>query len=217
MSASTPALLAAIEGYAGEHAGSKEHEPNIQLLKRVKGEIEKGHGGDQIMSPGRREAQGAAQKNMPAESGHDGGKGSIKTNEPGSASQGERAANPQDESHGTQDVRGMGPAPSDGHVTANLHGASAPSGIVEMRRMAASKGLEAGSTSGGNRRSNPPGDHLPASNRIGDVKAPAGVPADRNTLGDGFEGGPPIGGKDQLRGDGWTKAREKAKSMAPSR
>lgn len=213
MSKSTPALLQAIEGYAGEHTGQPEHESNIKLLQRVKGEIDKGKGGDTITSPGRREAQGAAQKNMPSEENHDGGEGNKTTNAPGSFRGNEQAANPQDASKGP--LTGAGPAPSDGHLRSTLTGEVARGGIVEMRRMAAAKGLEAGRTSEGNKESNPPGSAPGNEKRIGDVGAPGKGPADRNTNGDGFEGVPPFA-KESLMGDGWTKAREKARKLAPA-
>jgi hypothetical protein len=209
VSKSEPGLLSAIEGYSSEHAGSSEHESNIALLKRVKGEIEKGKGGDKV-SPGQAEASAAAQRNMPSEEGHDGGKGSIKTNEPGSFNTNEEVVDPQDASKGP--LSGAGPVPSEGHLRSNLTGAVARGGIVEMRRMAASKGLEAGKTSEGNKESNPSQPEPPASKRIGDVKAAAKAPGDKNTEGDGFEGVPPFA-KESLKGDGWTRAAEKAKKL----
>jgi hypothetical protein len=213
MSKSTPALLQAIEGYSGEHTGQPEHESNIKLLQRVKGEIDKGKGGDTITSPGRKEAMGAAQKNMPSEENHDGGEGNKTTNKPGSFGGNEDVADPQDASKGP--MTGAGPAPSDGHLRSNLTGDAARGGIVEMRRMAAAKGLEAGKTSEGNKESNPPGKAGGNEKRIGDVKAPAKDPADKNTEGDGFEGVPPFA-KETLSGDGWTRAREKARKLAPA-
>jgi hypothetical protein len=213
MSKSTPALLQAIEGYAGEHSGQPEHETNIKLLQRVKGEIDKGKGGDTITSPGRQEAMGAAQKNMPSEEGHDGGEGNRTTNKPGSFGGNDPAANPQDASKGPN--TGAGPAPSDGHLRTNLTGDVARGGMKDMRRAAAIKGLEAGPVSEGNRDSNPPGKAGGNEKRIGDVAAPAKDPADKNTNGDGFEGVPPFA-KESLMGDGWTKAREKARKLAPA-
>ena len=209
----TQGLLKAIEGWTGENSGNKEHESNVALLQRVAGEISKGKGGDKI-SPGQFEAQHAAQKNMPSEEGHDGGKGSVKTNEPGSFRGNEKAADPQSASKGP--LSGAGPVPSDGHLTSAKAGPSAPSGIVEMRRMAAAKGLEAGMTSGGNRRSNPEQPFPPASKRIGDVKAPVKEGKIGNA-GPVDDGKVPIGGKDSLSGDGWGKAAAKARKMAPTR
>jgi hypothetical protein len=213
VSKSTPALLQAIEGYAGEHTGQPEHEPNIKLLQRVKSEIDKGKGGDTITSPGRQEATAAAQKNMASEEGHDGGEGNKTTNRPGSFPGNEDVADPQDASKGP--MSGTGPVPSDGHLRSNLTGEVARGGIVEMRRMAAAKGLEAGRTSEGNKDSNPPGKAPGNEKRVGDVSPSAKAPADRNTEGDGFEGVPPFA-KETLSGDGWTRAREKARKLAPA-
>jgi hypothetical protein len=211
MSKSTPALLQAIEGYAAEHTGQGEHESNIKLLQRVKGEIDKGKGGDTVTSPGRREAESAAQKNMASEENHDGGEGNKTTNKPGSFGGNEQAVDPQSASKGP--LTGAGPVPSDGHLRSNLTGDAARGGIVDLRRMAAAKGLESGSTSEGNKESNPPGKAPGNEKRIGDVSAPAKEPTDTNT--GSFEGKPPFAGE-QLRGDGWTRAREKAKKLAPA-
>jgi hypothetical protein len=211
MSKSTPALLKAIEGYSAEHTGQGEHETNIALLARVKGEIEKGKGGDTI-SPGRREAA-SVQKNMPSEEDHDGGEGNKTTNRPGSFPGNEPPADPQANSSGERTLTNAGPAPSDGHLRSTLTGEVARGGIVDMRRQAAIKGLEDGRTSEGNKDSNPPGKAGPNEKRIGDVGTPAKEPADRNT-GE-FEGVPPFA-KESLSGDGWTRAREKARKMAPA-
>lgn len=211
-SKSAPGLLSAIEGYSAEHSGSKEHEPNIALLKRVAAEIASGHGGDTI-SPGQKEASAAAQKNMPAEEGHDGGKGSVKTNEPGSARQGDAVAEPSSNSRGTQNMANAEVKDTDGHVTSNFPGPAARTGVLpDMRRQAALKELEKGPTSGGNNRSNPEQPFPPASKRIGDVETGGKSPADKNKGGDGFEGVPPFA-KESLSGDGWSRANAKAKQM----
>jgi hypothetical protein len=216
MSKSTPGLLSAIEGYSAEHAGSPEHESNIKLLQRVAGEVKRGKGGDTLTdSPGAREAKAASQTNMPAEEDHSGGEGNKTTNRPGSFAGNEDVADPQDGSQGP--LTGAGPAPSDGHLHSTLTGASMPSGEVDIRRGAALKALESGRSSEGNKESNAPGRAGPNEKRIGDVTMGGKTPPDRNSNGDGFEGGPPIAGKDQLKGDGWTRAREKARSMAPAR
>lgn len=214
-SKSTPDLMRAIEGFSTEHSGSQEHEPAIAMLARVKGEIERGKGNNTAMSPGKREARNAAETRMTGEENHTGGEGNKTTNAPGSAGGPDRAPDIHTESSGEENMTGTGPIPSRGNLVSNLAGPPARSGVVEMRRMAAAKGLESGSTSGGNRRSNPPGKADSNEARIGDVKAPAKAPADKNTEGDGFEGKPPFSGE-QLRGDGWTKAREKARTLAPA-
>ena len=212
-SKSAPGLLSAIEGYSSEHAGSPEHETNIALLKRVAGEIQKGKGGDSI---GHQEAKAASQKNMPAEENHDGGKGSVKTNEPGSFGDNEDVAEPSANSSGTQNMATAKVADSGGHLESNLRGPAARTGVLpDMRRQAALKDLEKGPTSGGNNRSNPPGKAGGNEKRIGDVKPAAKTPPDRNKGGDDYEGVPPFA-KESLSGDGWSKAKEKAKQMYAS-
>jgi hypothetical protein len=201
-------IIKAIQGFSAENAGKKEHEGNIALLARVKADIERGKGSN--TSIGSREATAAAQRNMPAETGHDGGKGETKTNEPGSANPGDRAADVQEESKGP--MTSAGPPPSDGHLTSNMTAAAMPGGVVDMRRMAAMKELEKGPTSEGNKESNSPGKAMANEKRIGDVKAAAKSPGDKNTEGDGFEGVPPFA-KESLGGDGWGKAAQKARQM----
>ena len=211
-SKSSPGLLSAIEGYSAEHSGESTHEPNIALLKRVSAELQKGHGGDKI-SPGQREASAAAQKNMASEEGHDGGKGNAKTNEPGSFGDNEDVAEPSANSKGTQNMATAKVADSGGHLESNLRGPAAKTGVLpDMRRQAALKDLEKGPTSGGNTKSNTPGDAAANEKRIGDVKPAAKAPADKNKGGDGFEGVPPFA-KEALSGDGWSKAGAKAKQM----
>lgn len=88
------------------------------------------------------------------------------------------------------------------------------SGVVEMRRMAATRGLEAGKTGDGNKESNLP-SHAPANKkRVGDVKAPA----KRSLAGNkaDAEGTPPYS-KESIGKDGWTKASSKAKQMYQAR
>jgi hypothetical protein len=214
-SKSAPGLLSAIEGYSSEHAGAPEHEENIALLKRVAGEIAKGHGGDKI-SPGQHEAKAAAQKNMPSEENHSGGEGNKTTNAPGSFGDNEDVAEPSENSTGTENMATAKVAASGGHLESNLRGPAAASGkLPDMRRQAALKDLEKGPTSEGNKESNPPGKAGGNEKRIGDVKPAAKTPPDKNKGGDDFEGVPPFA-KESLQGDGWNKAREKAKQMYAS-
>jgi hypothetical protein len=212
-SKSSPGLLSAIEGYSAEHAGSPQHESNIALLQRVKGEIAKGHGGDTI-SPGQREASSAAQKNMPAEENHSGGEGNKTTNAPGSGfPKSEPVADIQADGTGHDVAISGGPEPSDGQVHSNLSGPAAASGkLPDMRRQAALKDLEKGPTSEGNKESNPPGKAGANDKRIGDVETNGKEPPDKNKGDDGFEGVPPFA-KESLSGDGWTRANAKAKQM----
>jgi hypothetical protein len=216
MSKSTPGLLAAIEGYSAEHAGSPEHESNISLLKRVAGEIKRGKGDATNDSPGAREARAAAQVNMGAEEGHDGGDGNKTSNRPGSFATNEETVDPQDASKGTRTMSGTGPVPSEGHLRSNLTAAAAPSGVIDIRRGAALKALESERSSGGNAHSNRPGNAPGNEKRIGDVESSGKTPLDRNK-GSFDDGKVPLAGKDSLAGDGWGKAAARAKKLAPSR
>lgn len=211
MSKSAPGLLAAIEGYSAEHAGSPEHESNIKLLQRVGSEIKRGKGDATNDSPGSREAQAASQKNMPAEENHSGGEGNKTTNAPGQFDDNEEVADPQDASKGPN--KSAGPVPSDGNLHSNLTASLMPKGVVDIRRGAALAALEKGPSSEGNAISNTPGSAGGNEKRIGDVTMSGKTPNDRNT-GE-FEGTPPFG-KEPLKGDGWTTAREKAKKLAPA-
>jgi hypothetical protein len=85
-----------------------------------------------------------------------------------------------------------------------------------MRRMAAIRGIESGPSSEGNKESVAAAPSAPSEGRIGDVSAPVKSPPDRNKGENGFEGTPPLA-KESLQGDGWTRAREKARKMAPAR
>ena len=114
-------------------------------------------------------------------------------------------------------LKDVASVPSRGNTISAQPGPPAQSGVVEIRRMAAMKELEAARSSGGNAHSNTPGPPPEKENRIGDVKAPAASPPDKNKTGDEWEGNP-AGGvvAEKLAGDGWTRAREKAKKIAPA-
>jgi len=212
----TNGLLAAIEGYSAEHSGSPEHEPNIKLLQRVAADVKRGKASDTSNSPGAREARAAAQTNMAAEEGHDGGEGNKTTNRPGSFGSNGHAVDPQENSRGTESITGSGPVPSEGHLRSNLTGPAARRGVVDIRRGAALKALESEKSSAGNAISNSPGHAGGNEARIGDVKSPAGTPPDRNTNAGGFEKVPQELGKDNV-GKGWGKAAAAARKLAPSR
>ena len=215
MSKSAPALLQAIEGYSGEHAGSKQHESTIDLLAKVKAEMERGHATPEP-SPGKRSAMQAAQIEMPAERGHSGGEGNTSTNKPGSAHESDPAADEGADSSEERKITGAGPVPSSGQALSNLPGSAMAPGIVDIRRMAAMKGIEAGRSSEGNARSNPPGKAAPNSGRIGDVKAPAKAPADNNAgNAASLETPPQAMSKDAVGsgGDPWARAAQKARKL----
>jgi len=211
MSKSTPALLRAIGDFNAEHGSDKEHETTVELLKRVEGDVGK-RGGKALQppSPGAREAQGAAERSMPAEVNHDGGGGNTRSNRPGSADIPDPAVNMHDKSEPSV-LHGTGPVPSGGNLVSNLSAEEMPKGIVDIRRMAALKELEKGPSSEGNAESVTPAPAPARGARVGDVKAPAKPPADTNK-GAAFEGVPPFT-KEPLAGDGWTRARQKAKEM----
>jgi hypothetical protein len=215
----TPGLLRAIEGFSGANAGKKEHETNIALLQRVKADIERGKASPSS-TPGQREAIQAAQKNMPAESGHSGGDGQKTSNEPGSAHHGDPAVDMHEDSSEERKISGAGPVPSRGQLLSVHSAPAAASGIADIRRMAAEKELSRPDTkftpikrSGdGNKESNLPGKAAPNTKRIGDVRSAAKAPGDKNTEGDGFEGVPPFA-KESLAKDGWGGAAKKAREM----
>jgi hypothetical protein len=216
VSKSTPSLLKAIGDFHAEHGGDKEHESTISLLQRVAGDIGPRKGkAEPSDTPGSREARGAAERSMPSEAAHDGGDGQRRSNKPGSASIPDSAADQRDKSEGDPGAHmtGTGPVKSGGNLVSTLAGEAMPNGVVNMRRAAAIRGLESGDTSDGNKQSVSPAPRPIAEGRVGDVKAPAKDPADKNT--GSFEGVPPFA-KEPLSGDGWTRAREKARKMAPA-
>lgn len=215
--ATTARLLQAIEGFTGENAGNKSHESNIELLNRVKGEIQKGQKTPD--SIGTKEAKAAAQKGMPAEQSHSPGGGNTRSNEPGSGlARNEPVVDLHSGSAEERKMASAGPVPSRGSTVSNAPGPAAPSGIVEIRRMAALKDLEAGRSSEGNKESVAPAPTPAKGDRIGNVAAPAAAPPDRNRTGDLWEGNPAGGlaGAEKLSKDGWTRAREKARKIAPA-
>ena len=180
-------------------------ESPTDLIRRALAEIEKGKASEPVG-----QTFGAKEAVLAAEHGHDGGKGAVKTNEPGSAGAPEKAPNPQEDSKGNENITGTGPVPSAGNRRSALPGPPAQSGVVDIRRMAAMKELESEKSSGGNKFSNTPGKEMPPSERVGNVQAPAGEPPDRNKAL--VEGVPPFS-KESLSGDGWGKAAAKAKQM----
>ena len=99
-----------------------------------------------------------------------------------------------------------------GNRRSNPPGPRAPSGVLsDIRRMAILKDLEKQRSSGGNAKANSPGSAPSNMKKVGDVKAPAQEPPDKNK-GAEFEGTPPFS-KESLGGDGWGKAAEHARQM----
>lgn len=209
MSRSTPALLAAIAGYRGEHAGDKQHESIIEQLSRIEGEVKSGKAVTQD-SPGRKEAASAAQREMPAERAHGGGGGQRDSNDPAPpAAHGEPPPNPAPSNGAREDkLSGAAAVPSAGNALSAKGAPSWPSGANRIRGLAAERAL-----SDGNKQSNLPGSAPDDSARVGDVKAPAKAPSDRNDAAP--EATPPYA-KEPLAGDGWNKARAGAKKLLKS-
>jgi hypothetical protein len=220
LNASTARLLQGIEGFTGENAGKKEHETNVALLARIKSELEKGHGSDKA-TPGMQEAHAAAQRGMPAEQAHSSGDGQAKSNEPGPGlARNEPVVDIHEGSPEERKIQSAGPVPSRGALVTNDSGPAAASGVAEIRKLAAAKEMSRPDSkfppitkSGdGNKESNLHGDAPANTGRIGNVKAPAKAPPDKNRTGDQFEGTPAFA-KESLAGDGFQKAGLKARQM----
>jgi hypothetical protein len=225
---SAPGLLKAIEGFAGETAGSKEHEGINETLRRVTEEIHKGSAPPQD-SPGRREAKAAgAQREMDAEPGHDGGDGNATSNRKGPAA--EVADRPPD-MHG-KDGRSdklSDAAPPLSRVQAiSAKPSPFPSSPNEIRRLAANKEASRpdskySSLEGkgdGNEKSVKPGPPAGNEKRIGDVRAPAPdqgddqKEAERASASSSTQPEPrPPFAQQQLKGDEWKEASNKAKKV----
>jgi hypothetical protein len=192
---------------------SDAHETAMALIDRAKAEIERGRGvaKNAGQSPGQKESR------MAAEFGHDGGRGNTRSNAPGSFGGADPAVDVHDQSRGPsqENMTGTGPVRSDGHIHSNLTGAHASSGVVDIRRMAGLKALESKESSGGNAHSNTPPGPAERGTKMTNVKSPAASPSDTNK-GKEFEGGPPIA-KENISGDGWSRAREKTKAMIAKR
>ena len=133
-SKSTPGLLKAIEGYTGEHAGSKEHEPIVSQLKRVVNDIHKGSEPAGKSSPGRAAAEGAAsrsfQDRMPAEANHDGGRGNKYSNAPGKAGALEQVADIAGPDGRSDHLTGVAAVKSAGNRQSNLPSSGLPPGTA---------------------------------------------------------------------------------------
>ncbi len=185
------------------------HETAMELIARAHAELMRGRGeGGEMTSPGQKEAR------MSAEQGHDGGAGNKLSNRPqgdmGNAP--DKPADSAENSKGTQNLSGHGPVPSGGNRRSAKAGPPAVAGVLsDIRRQAALKELEKERSSGGNKFSNTPGPAAEGEGRVGDVKAPAKAPADKNKRAE-FEGVPPFS-KESLGGDGWGKAAMKARQM----
>ena len=227
-------LLRAIEGYKGAVAGQKGYEPITSQLERIRQEAERGHSTPQD-SPGRREAASAAasafQRDHPSEEAHAPGEGNTRSN---------RDAPPAREAETPPDVAGRrggaaekistspGPAPSQDNLR-SAASAPFPHMEAEIRRAAADRELQ---RPDGKMKSTAE-RNAPGGNEKSVAKAPAAAPGPRignvaeppitNTQKPGevakagreaqkpMEDIPPYA-KEDLSGDGWTRASAKAKA-----
>ena len=217
MSKSTPGLLKAIEDFRAEHGSDKEHEGTVGLLDRVEGDVMKrgGHAEPSgYETVGRIEAKGAAERAMPSEANHDGGEGNTHSGKPGAVGFPDKVADMHENSEGSSNpMHRTEPQLSGGNLRATMPGPGERPGVIpDVRRQAAISALEKTPSSGGNLHSVQPQDtSTPPDKRIGDVKAPAAPPSDRNK-GAAFEETPAFA-KQSLSGDGWAGAKAKAKQM----
>jgi hypothetical protein len=205
------ALMKAIEGYRGAHAGEKGHESILSHLERVHSEMLGGNATPQD-SPGKREAAGVAhQREIPSERSHEGGDGQVRSNEPGDhLGESER---PGEIAPGSGPNHSAGPAPSAGNERSALPSSAGPPGAVSFRTVAAGKGVlkEPAKTSGGNVHSNTPGPPAMKEGRVGDVAAP--VKASQGGNDKPLERTPEYIGKEPLGADRWEKAAAGAKKL----
>jgi hypothetical protein len=195
-SKSTPGLLAAIEGYTGEHAGSKEHEPIVSQLQRVVADIHRGSEPAGQSSPGHQAANEAARKSfqeeMPAEASHGGGGGQRTSNEPGKASPPDPLADIAGPDGRDDRMTGVAAVKSAGNRESVLPSSGMAPGTADIRRIAAERELSRKDThmkpdgKGGedNKRSNPPAPAAAPAKRIGDAPAPAAVATGKEPEGD---------------------------------
>jgi hypothetical protein len=195
-SKSTPGLLAAIQGYTGEHEGSKEHEPIVSQLKKIVSDIHRGSEPAGESSPGKQAANEAARKSfqdeMGTEAGHSGGGGQKTSNEPGKASPPDPLADIAGPDGRDDHLTGAAAVKSGGELGSNLSSSGMAPGTTDIRRIAAERELSRKDThmkpdgKGGddNKRSNPPGGAEPPAKRIGEAPAPAAVATGKEPEGD---------------------------------
>ncbi len=226
-SRSTGELLRAIEGFTKEHKGSPKHEPMIDQLKRVTGEIAKGSSGGED-SPGRLAAASAAgtavRDTMSSEATQPKGDGQKRSNEPGHAGAPDPLADIAGPDGRDDHLTGAAAVNSGGARRSNLPSTGLAPGTMEIRRIAAERERSRPDThmtpgahkpGDNNKKSNQPGDGYPPAGRIGNAKtAPitGGSPAE--ALRAGREAAtqpeePPV--RVPQQGDPFAVAREQAK------
>lgn len=222
-------LLKAIEGYSGAVAGSKEHEPIVSQLERIKEEALKGHS-SAPPSPGQLAAQGAYQVDHPSEENHAPGQGNTRANAPAPpARRNERAPDVISEPNTADKITGAAPPESGGMTRSALPAHGFSGGEAQIRRVAAERELSRPDTKmrataeknkpGGQKESVAPAPPAPKGPRIGNVHAPEITNTQRH--GEAAKAGreaqkqpeatPPYA-KQGLGGDGWKGAEARMKS-----
>lgn len=197
MSKSTPGLLKAIEGYTGEHQGSKRHEPIVSQLKKVVSDIHRGSEPAGESSPGSQAASSAAAKSfqdkMGAEVNHSGGRGNRITNEPGKAGAPDPLADIAGPDGRDDHLTGVAAVHSAGNRKSVLPSSGLAPGTSEIRRIAAERELSRKDThmkpgahkpGDDNKKSMPAGEGFPPASRIGDSPAPGAVATGTEPEGD---------------------------------
>ena len=226
-SKSTGELLRAIEGFTKEHKGSPKHEPMIDQLKRVSGEIgkQKGAGGD---SPGKlaaaSAADGAVRDTMSSEATQPKGDGQKRSNEPGHAGAPDPLVDIAGPDGRDDHLTGAAAVNSAGARRSNLPSSGLAPGTMEIRRIAAAREasrpdthMKPGAHKPGddNKGTNPAGEGYPASGRTGDVRtAPISGGSPTEAVRAGRQAGtppeePPV--RVPQQGDPFATAREAAK------
>jgi hypothetical protein len=195
-SKSTPGLLAAIQGYEGEHGSSPQHEPIVSQLKKVVADIHRGSEPAGDSSPGKAAASDAARRSfqdqMGAEVNHSGGGGQKTSNAPGKATPPDPLADIAGPDGRDDHLTGTAAVKSGGELDSNLSGKGMAPGTSDIRRIAAERELARKDThmktdgKGGddNKRSNAPGPAAPSAKRIGEAPAPAAVATGKEPEGD---------------------------------
>lgn len=224
-SKSTPGLLKAMQGFIDEHGSSPQHKPIAEQLAKMKSEIDGTQGGK--TSPGKDAVEKAIKHGMPAETGHDGGDGNIKSQDPGEAHPPDKLADIAGPS-GSKDDRltGVAAVPSGGNVHSQHPSSGLAPGTLEMRRIVADREgsrpdsrMKVDPKPGeDNKQSQPAGPPAPPASRIGDVKTPPATDTGRQAeaeraardSGDQPEE-PPV--RTTQQNDPFAAAKQKARKM----
>lgn len=231
-SKSGKALLDAIAGFEGEHAGSSQHESIIEQLRRVRADIHRGTAAAQD-SPGRRavaDAAGRHESEMPSEREHDGGLGQHASNRPGAEAEHRPEEHPViHEGDGRDDKLTGGVVPRSANKVAVFAPQGHPfeHGSAVDRRFAAMAKAEPRQMHGkpfgdDNTKSLPAGEGYPPADRVGHADHPAAKPSggkgegpsDAKGAKSGYGAGqpePPPSFAGEGVGDPFSRLRERAK------